>query len=487
VFGARPTSWLLAGLLAPLWLFAPTASDAQDDRSVDLDLTPLRTTCQQQAGVDAVDGPRQAWCAAATVRAIHQPLVVRSATDEVEPIIAWQAHARLGGAIRRGPIQVGATVPVVWQLEAEGSPSVGSGELRSGLGDLAVNSSVDLYVRAGAAVVLNADLRFPSGVQDTWIGEKAVRALIGSTVSSTTGKHGLHAALTVEGPRLGLDPSLGGARLFGATAWRWQAGERLQTQLAMVFRANTSTRPGVATLPVELRAGARVQGPRFDLDFSLNRAIVRGVGSATVGLQIGATWHPIDERLPEPAKRTSNPADEDTGEFNVPRVVRREPVLDPARADEPLADLLEPDPEPDPEPASDAVEGSLPSLLLDTLYFEVGRTELTPASRGVLDALAAQLVDNAQVGPVLLEGHASEEGSLAYNYDLSLRRCDAIYRALIGAGISPARLVLRPYGEAVHDAEQSVAAQRRVEIRLVLGPDEVAPDINPLTGERMVP
>ena len=91
---------------------------------------------------------------------------------------------------------------------------------------------------------------------------------------------------------------------------------------------------------------------------------------------------------------------------------------------------------------------------------------------GVWNGFVAKLInEDIQIGHLVIEGHASEEGSYGYNYDLSNLRARAIYRALVEAGVHPDRLSHRGYGEAIPiksgEDEASLALNRRVEFHIV--------------------
>ena len=76
-----------------------------------------------------------------------------------------------------------------------------------------------------------------------------------------------------------------------------------------------------------------------------------------------------------------------------------------------------------------------------------------------------------QIGHVVIEGHASEEGSHQYNYDLSNLRARAIFKALAEAGVHPDRMSHRGYGEALPknlgEDEAALAENRRVEFHII--------------------
>ena len=92
---------------------------------------------------------------------------------------------------------------------------------------------------------------------------------------------------------------------------------------------------------------------------------------------------------------------------------------------------------------------------------------------------------DARIGHLLIEGHASEEGSFAYNYDLSIRRAKAIFEQLIVLGVHPERMSYRGMGEVVPVAmgsdEASLEKNRRVEFEIIkqYDPNETRPSRRP--------
>ena len=117
----------------------------------------------------------------------------------------------------------------------------------------------------------------------------------------------------------------------------------------------------------------------------------------------------------------------------------------------------------------------------DPIQFDFDTANILPESFPTFDAIAALLNENPQIISIVIEGHASEEGTYEYNFDLSNRRAGAVFQALIKAGVHPSRLAYRGMGEVVPVAggtdETSLAANRRVEFHIVrqLQPDEALP------------
>lgn len=87
----------------------------------------------------------------------------------------------------------------------------------------------------------------------------------------------------------------------------------------------------------------------------------------------------------------------------------------------------------------------------------------------MLDAVAsvkAILEENLR-GIVLIQGHASEDGSVEYNQALSERRAESVKAKLIEMGVDPARLEVQAFGESRPIADENIFDSRRKSRRVV--------------------
>lgn len=217
--------------------------------------------------------------------------------------------------------------------------------------------------------------------------------------------------------------------------------------------------------PVDVLAGTRVPvGGRALVDVWGGRGVLRGAGSTAwrlgLAVRIRRGSRPEREEAPPPSPVVMEEDDAlpEASEEREERVVSIDMPLVPDEVEVPPVGPSTPD----------EAHAELPSILLETLRFEVDTTELHPESVPVLERLTADLLSHPSVGPILLEGHASEEGDHLYNYDLSLARADAIYKHLVVAGVQPRRLVLRGLGEVAGEEERILEQRRRVEVRWIL-------------------
>ncbi len=110
-------------------------------------------------------------------------------------------------------------------------------------------------------------------------------------------------------------------------------------------------------------------------------------------------------------------------------------------------------------------EDLLRITLSNEVSFDFDSAEIRPAFRPTLERLAAVLVkyDRSRARIV---GHTDSVGSEDYNLELSLRRAEAVRRALIAYGVPAERLSAEGRGEAEPRASNATAAGRQLNRRV---------------------
>ena len=128
-----------------------------------------------------------------------------------------------------------------------------------------------------------------------------------------------------------------------------------------------------------------------------------------------------------------------------------------------------------PDEAGDAANNGCPDIPeklvsfiggeKSTLLFVVNSSEITDDSNAKLKELV-ELLNLYTNASLIIEGHASSDGSMAYNQMLSEKRANSAKEALIGMGIDASRLETAAYGETKPTADNKTrkgrAANRRV-------------------------
>lgn len=82
----------------------------------------------------------------------------------------------------------------------------------------------------------------------------------------------------------------------------------------------------------------------------------------------------------------------------------------------------------------------------DRVLFAVDQSTLSPEARATLDGQAQWLRTNSDYNAVI-EGHADEQGTRAYNLALGARRANAVMEYLVAQGIPANRLRFVSYGK----------------------------------------
>ena len=131
-------------------------------------------------------------------------------------------------------------------------------------------------------------------------------------------------------------------------------------------------------------------------------------------------------------------------------------------------------------------------LVREPIKFDKSTAAIVPGSQALVGAIAERLREHPEILQVVIEGHSSEEGDFAFNYELSMTRAVSIYRALIEAGVDAQRLAVRGLGEVVPNGTDA-AENRRVVFQIVKtaqpGDPKVDPPSTPVpwTGEKAKP
>lgn len=126
-----------------------------------------------------------------------------------------------------------------------------------------------------------------------------------------------------------------------------------------------------------------------------------------------------------------------------------EPV--PAEAEPPQTAIVAAAPMPEPSAPEPAPERPAPQEFtavaeVRPVYFDFDRADIRPSDVPTLEANAQWLRENAPTR-VLIEGHADERGTNAYNLALGERRARAAMNYLVARGVAAARLTILSYGE----------------------------------------
>jgi outer membrane protein OmpA-like peptidoglycan-associated protein len=128
-----------------------------------------------------------------------------------------------------------------------------------------------------------------------------------------------------------------------------------------------------------------------------------------------------------------------------------------------------PAPEPEPEKRVEVRDNKI--VINEKVQFELDSAKILEVSHSLLNEVADVIKKNPQIKEILVEGHASSDGSDSHNLSLSDRRANAVMKYLTGkAGIDKKMLKAKGYGEtkpiASNDTEDGREQNRRVEFTI---------------------
>jgi outer membrane protein OmpA-like peptidoglycan-associated protein len=379
----------------------------------------------------------------------RDPLIAYETTplggvDEVGAVVANRQALLLGVSTDFGDrFSVRAVLPINAQWASDVPSLSGDGV---GAGDVMAGGRLLLVDRRRFDLAGRADLYVPIGTNGAYMGEANPRV-----------QAGLLADVSIPGFTFYADTSLVG-RTTVETAHDFTLGPELALNLgvrhpvfpgradalvALVTRSTLSTDflGGGAENSSELLTGIDLfLRDNLKLDLGVGKGLADGYGTSEfrglLGLQL--IHHP-----PPPAEH----------------VIRLPP--------EPIPEVTKKVPDEIPwEPNQLARVERSQIAIRDPIQFELDTARILPASLPTLQAVAEIVIGHPEIGHLLIEGHASEEGSYQYNYDLSNLRARSIYEELVKGGVHPKRMSTRGMGEvepvALGMAEDRLALNRRV-------------------------
>jgi len=100
-------------------------------------------------------------------------------------------------------------------------------------------------------------------------------------------------------------------------------------------------------------------------------------------------------------------------------------------------------------------------IVLDNVYYEFNKADLTEPSKRVLDALVPIMEDNPEM-EIELGAHTDNIGTDEYNLDLSNRRAQSCVDYLVSKGIAASRMTSKGYGESMPVAPNSTGKGKKM-------------------------
>jgi outer membrane protein OmpA-like peptidoglycan-associated protein len=402
----------------------------------------------------------------------HAPLVIYEFGEPAGTVVGDRIQDYLGVSYDAYPnMSARLTIPLAIQWggarqEWEANSPAGLGDIGLGFRWMAINAGP-------LAAGLRGDLFAPTSTSQSYLGERTPRFEPGLLASLGFGPAELlvdagatlrELVETNEDFELGSELKLsGGLRYFISP-------EKLAVGITGISHAGfTELFAGGAENTLESVAGVQLWPKKgMQLDLGAGRGFVQGYGTTQLRVVAGLTFTRVPEEPPVVTQAVVN--------------VIEVPVAPPEEE------------EPEWRPGELAKIQKSQIVIKDPIQFELDTANILPESLPTLQYVADLLNQNSQIVHLLIEGHASEEGTYEYNYTLSMSRANAIWERLVRMGVHPSRMSTRSMGEVVPvemgSEEQMLAANRRVEFHIIrtLDPLEVPPEYSntiqlPWSGE----
>ncbi|MSQ01102.1 MAG: OmpA family protein [Myxococcales bacterium] len=376
---------------------------------------------------------------------------------ELNPLVLVVDDVEVGSVVaNRFDIQLGASIDVSRKLAVRATlpmaANFGSGIdalAADGFGarDLSAGVRYEILANKLMALGAHADLLVPISTADSYFGEVSPRFVPGVSFAAKPGELRVAAdvGLMLRGPVTTQQTLNAGQEFTAAVDVSYRLLKDLVTPHLFMLTRVGLTDSGAASFPLEVLGGAQVKvNKEWYVDVYGGRGLTAGYGATDARIIAGVTFNrmPRDEKLL------------DTGPVT---------VFDARVTDAELDKIIEePDPEPEPVQKELAVVTQQEIVIRDPIQFVVGNERILAASQPTLDFVAKLMAENADIQGLIIEGHASGEGSFEYNYELSRKRSEVIFRELVESGVSPSRLSYRSWGEVLPVKEGDDAANRRV-------------------------
>ncbi len=363
-------------------------------------------------------------------------------------------------------LDVGAGIPVALTVGSDDTPYYADG---LALGDLQTMARARVAHAGPFDLLVRCEVLWPLGTRNAWMSDPVVRPS-GALVASLTGKR---VRGSVDVGVLGRPEEdteahwVVSTELNTGVAFAWTAvPNRLDLNYALVGRVGTAAPQELSSRSLELLGGVTGHpGRGVDLAVAAGVGLSGGVGEPTGRLLVDVRWI-VPPLKPRPVAATAPP-----------------PPLPEAD------DIVVPPPPPPPIGIEVWKEGQLARVeeneitIRDPIQFEFAKDVILAPSLPTLRAVAELLRTDGRILHVVIQGHASDEGSFIYNYDLSARRARAVWERLVTSGVHPDRISYQGMGEVEPTRtgadEADLAANRRVLFRIVrlLAPGESAPTL----------
>lgn len=385
----------------------------------------------------------------------RNPLVLYQFDEEVGPVVANRIQAWAGASVDiTRAFTARVVIPTYLQFGSQVPKYAADG---FAIGDISIGAHLALLRRPAGGLGLRLDFMAPTSRREFYSGERLPRFLPGIIFMGDIGRvriaGDVGGILRLSGVETKEDFSLGqeiDARLgvrITAIPDRLKVGVTGYARFGFANFLGAAESSGEALITLAYKPIKWLW-----VDLSAGRGFTRGYGSSDFRGMFQLRF----QRLPRPEDEPETFLDPDgsTGEgdagllFDVRNLgdIRslEESIAPPTVAiDVPAVEIW-------PEGKIAVIDEELKQIRIKyALQFRVGTASLLPESLETLDAVADLMNNDARIGHVVIEGHASPDGPYERNYELSIDRAQSIWRRLVETGVHPSRLSFRGMGEVM--------------------------------------
>lgn len=349
---------------------------------------------------------------------------------------------------------LGFAVPTALNIGSDATEFANDGLF---LGDMSLSARFSILSNPTLSIVAHGEAIVPTGAPRSWTSEGEIRGIPGLLFDLRGGRFVVGVDLAAH---FRTDEATGvgwtrGDELLAGTQVRYAIlPERLDLAYGVISRVGLAAPQQLANQGVETMVGLQAYTGPVELTLGGGLGFGLGLGIPDYRITAGVGY----DFRPRPRAQPAIFQVDTTGLRDAPD----NPPPVPSAASGPPAPWVE----------GELVRaGDKEIAIRKPIQFEQASEVILPESLVVLKAVAELLITDGELAHIVIQGHASDEGSFTYNYDLSGRRARAVWEFLVSCGVHPDRLSFQGMGEVepVRAAEQltDAASQRRVVFRII--------------------
>ncbi|MCB9684354.1 MAG: OmpA family protein [Alphaproteobacteria bacterium] len=430
--------------------------------SIDIEFVRPQFGSSSFAGVDAAMANRNlTWRLGALWQYEQNPLTLYEGltNQELGPVVANRWQQTYGASLDVQRVTFGLAIPMSYDWDSDGTqvafsaPGYKLGDIGGTVRVLVIRTPNDVFNVGG-----RVGLTLPTGAQNAYSGEGAIRFTGAALVALNLGP------LTVASDFGLMSRATRETREDFVAASEVQWGNALRLKLPDATRVGVNAQllsrsvleqflQGGAENSLEALGGLEVYpSRRTTVSLGAGRGLTSGYGTTDFRIFTGVMVE-VPPREPLP-----------------PTYVLEEPPT-PIAEIPPEVDVIIEEPT---EPVFE--EGEIIQKLKDRIYirdmveFVVDTNTIMDKSLPTLQAVADLVNADPYIANLVIEGHASQEGSYEHNYKLAESRARAIWEKLMEYGVAEDRIAYRGLGEVkpIQEGEDEEALQknRRVEFHI---------------------